>query len=46
MFKAILKTVFALILTVSFAQAADYGTLKKIHGRISIIMVFTSLVIL
>lgn len=38
MFKAILKTVFALILTVSFAQAADYGTLKKIKdsGTITI----------
>ena len=38
MFKTILKTVFALILTVSFAQAADYGTLKKIKdsGTITI----------
>jgi hypothetical protein len=29
MFKALLKTVFVLILTVSFAQAAEYGTLKN-----------------
>ena len=38
MFKALLKTVFVLILTVSFAQAAEYGTLKKIKdsGTITI----------
>ena len=33
MIKTIIKTAFVMILSVSFAEAADYGTLKKLKDK-------------